>query len=190
MAGEGLPAEEITDHVGRSAETVRRQRASYARDGLDGLRDRPKTRQAADAWPRRPRTVDRVGVHASCEHTRSCAARALDTSRSGRDGQDVCVPSAPDPARRRRASAPDGVLGDERAQTGLRRRRARLYLDPPANAIVVSIDEKTSIAALSPPVPIGSHSGAGRHAATASTRATPRRTSSPRCRCIPARSPA
>src|SRR4051812_36299691 len=43
MAGEGLSAEAIAEHVGRSAETVRRQRASYARDGLDGLRDRPKT---------------------------------------------------------------------------------------------------------------------------------------------------
>jgi len=42
MAAEGRPAAVIADRVGRSAETVRRQRASYERHGLDGLRDRPK----------------------------------------------------------------------------------------------------------------------------------------------------
>jgi transposase len=43
MAAEGRPADVIGEQVGRSAETVRRQRASYERHGLDGLRDRPKT---------------------------------------------------------------------------------------------------------------------------------------------------
>lgn len=43
MAAEGRPADVIAGLVGRSAETVRRQRASYERHGLDGLRDRPKT---------------------------------------------------------------------------------------------------------------------------------------------------
>ena len=43
MAAEGRPADVIAQQVGRSAETVRRQRASYERHGLDGLRDRPKT---------------------------------------------------------------------------------------------------------------------------------------------------
>jgi len=43
MAGEGRPASEIAAHVGCSLPTVKTWRARYERDGLDGLRDRPKT---------------------------------------------------------------------------------------------------------------------------------------------------
>ena len=43
MAGEGRPAGEIAERVGCAEETVRRQRARYVREGLDGLRDRPKS---------------------------------------------------------------------------------------------------------------------------------------------------
>lgn len=37
LAGEGRPASEIADRVGCVAETARRQRARYEREGLHGL---------------------------------------------------------------------------------------------------------------------------------------------------------
>jgi len=62
-----------------------------------------------------------------------------------------------------------------------------LYLDPPENAIVVSIDEKTGVQAKgrAPTAPQRPPSPPG---ATTSTCATEPRTSSRRFRCIPARS--
>ncbi len=42
LAEEGRPATEIADRVGCSLPTVKTWRSRYERDGLDGLRDRPK----------------------------------------------------------------------------------------------------------------------------------------------------
>jgi transposase len=156
MAGEGRPAEEIAAQVGRSAETVRRQRASYERDGLDGLRDLPKTG--------RPLT-----------HGQDVRARliALACTRP---------PNTPEGVRRERWTHLElaEMVGMSESQAHLILRGADvrphlteywvmselgpdfdadaavvcgLYLDPPANAIVVSIDEKTSIAARQPARP-------------------------------------
>jgi transposase len=43
LAAEGRAASEIAERVGCAAETARRQRARYEHEGLDGLRDRPKS---------------------------------------------------------------------------------------------------------------------------------------------------
>ncbi len=62
-----------------------------------------------------------------------------------------------------------------------------LYVDPPANAVVVSVDEKTSIAAREPARPTPRRRLVGPPAATASTCATAPRTCSPRSRSTRAR---
>ena len=156
MAGEGRPADVIAERVGRSAETVRRQRASYERHGLDGLRDRPKTG--------RPLT-----------HGHEVRAKliALACTRP---------PDTPEGVRRERWThaelAAQVGMSESQAHAILRGADVRphlteywvmselgpdfdaqaaevcgLYLDPPANAIVVSVDEKTSIAARQPARP-------------------------------------
>jgi len=43
LAGEGRPASQIAERVGCSLPTVKTWRSRYQCDGLDGLRDRPKT---------------------------------------------------------------------------------------------------------------------------------------------------
>jgi len=43
LAGEGRSASEIAERVGCVPETARRQRARYEREGLEGLRDRPRS---------------------------------------------------------------------------------------------------------------------------------------------------
>ncbi len=156
MAGEGRSADVIAEQVGRSAETVRRQRASYERHGLDGLRDKPKSGRPlthghevrakfiALACTRPPDTpggvrrerwthrelADTVGMSESQAHEilRSADVRPHLT--------EYWVMSELGPDFDAQAAK---VCG--------------LYLDPPENAIVVSVDEKTSIAARQPARP-------------------------------------
>jgi len=150
MAGEGLPAAVIADQVGRSAETVSRQRASYERYGLDGLRDRPKAG--------RPLTH---GHEVRSRLIALACTRPPDTSEGVRRerwthrdlGQRVGMSESQAHAILRDADVRPHLteywvmseLGpDFDAQAA---QVCGLYLNPPENAIVVSIDEKTSIAA-------------------------------------------
>lgn len=150
LAAEGRPAREIAARVGCSLPTVKMWRARYERDGLEGLRDRPKTgrplthgpevraRLIALACTRPPDTAEgvrrerwsyaelaeRVGMSESQAHLilRRAELRPHLTEQwvMSELGADFDAQAA-------------AVCG--------------LYLDPPENAIVVSIDEKTSIAA-------------------------------------------
>ena len=190
LAAEGRPAGEIAARVGCVAETARRQRARFEHEGLDGLRDRPKSG--------RPLT-----------HDQAARARliALACTRPPETEQGL---------RRERWTlaelAQQVGMSVSRAQTILAEADLRphlseqwvmselgpefdaqaaevcgLYVDPPANAIVVSVDEKTSIAAREPARPDTRRRRAGPRGATASTCATAPRTCSPRSRSTRAR---
>jgi hypothetical protein len=157
MAGEGSLASEIAEHVGCSLLTVKTWRSRYERDRLGGLRDLPKTtgrpllfgqdvraRLIALACTRPPDTPE------------GGASGALDASRARRAGRDVRI--AAHEILRGADVRPHltefwvmSELGpDFDAQAAA---VCGLYLDPPTNAIVVSIDEKTSIAARQPARP-------------------------------------
>jgi len=156
MAGEGRPASEIAERVGCSLPTVKTWRSRYERDRLDGLGDRPKSG--------RPLT-----------HDQAVRARliALACTRP---------PDTEEGVRRERWThrelAEQVGMSESQAHAILREADIRphlteywvmselgpdfdaqaaevcgLYLDPPHNAIVVSIDEKTSIAARQPACP-------------------------------------
>jgi len=156
MAGEGRSADVIAERVGRSAETVRRQRASYERHGLDGLRDKPKSG--------RPLTH---GQEIRAKLIALACTRPPDTAEGVRRERWT-----------HRQLADMGGMSESRAHVFLRAADVRphlteywvmselgpdfdaqaanvcgLYLDPPENAIVVSVDEKTSIAARQPARP-------------------------------------
>lgn len=156
LAGEGRPASEIAERVGCVAETARRQRARYEREGLDGLRDRPKSgrpmthdqavraRLIALACTRPPDTeqglrrerftlaelAEQVGMSVS----RAQAILAEADLRPHLTEQWVMSELGPD-------------FDAQAAEV------CGLYVDPPENAIVVSVDEKTSIAAREPARP-------------------------------------
>ena len=156
LAGEGRSAREIAGHVGCSLPTVKTWRSRYARDGVDGLRDLPKTgrplthgpevraRLIALACTRPPDTpegvrrerwthaelAEQVGMSQSQAHI---ILRAADL-RPHLSEQWVMSELGPD-------------FDAQAAEV------CGLYLDPPANAIVVSVDEKTSIAAREPARP-------------------------------------
>jgi transposase len=150
LAGEGRPASEIARRVGCSLPTVKTWRSRYAREGLDGLRDRPKkgrpltygpevrARLIALACTRPPPTPqgvrrerwtyrqlgEQVGISESQAHA---ILRAADL-RPHLTERWVMSDLGPD-------------FDAQAAEV------CGLYLDPPENAIVVSVDEKTSIAA-------------------------------------------
>jgi transposase len=156
LAGEGCPAREIATRVGCAERTVKLWRSRYERDGLAGLRDQPKsgrplthgheararlialacTRPSATAeGVRRERwthaeLAEQVGMSASQAHVilREADVRPHLT--------EQWVMSELGPQFDAQAAE---VCG--------------LYLDPPENAIVISLDEKTSIAARSPARP-------------------------------------
>jgi len=156
LAGEGRSAREIAEHVGCSLPTVKTWRARYARDGVDGLSDLPKTgrplthgpevraRLIALACTRPPDTpegmrrerwthaelAEQVGMSQSQAHV---VLRAADL-RPHLSEQWVMSELGPD-------------FDAQAAEV------CGLYLDPPENAIVVSVDEKTSIAAREPARP-------------------------------------
>lgn len=156
LAGEGRPASGIAERVGCSLPTVKTWRSRYERDGLDGLRDHAKSG--------RPLT-----------HGSEVRAKliALACTRPPDRGEGV---------RRQRWTHAElaGQVGmsESQAHAILRAAEIRphlteywvmselgadfdaqaaevcgLYLDPPTNAIIVSIDEKTSIAARKPARP-------------------------------------
>lgn len=156
LAGEGQPATAIAQSVGCAERTVKLWRSRYRHDGLDALRDRPKSgrplthgsqvraKLIALACTRPPQTeqgvrrerwthrelAEQVGMSESQAHA---ILRAADIRPHLTEywimseiGEDFDAQAAE-------------VCG--------------LYLDPPAGAIVVSIDEKTSITARQPARP-------------------------------------
>jgi len=156
MAAEGRPASEIAERVGCSIPTVKTWRTRYERDRLDGLRDLPK--------PGRPLTYDQAVrarlIALACTHppdTPEGVRRERWTHRELAEQVGMSVTQTHDILRGAdvRPHLTEywvmSELGpDFDAQAA---EVCGLYLDPPANAIVVSIDEKTSIAARSPARP-------------------------------------
>jgi len=156
MAGEGRPASEIARRVGCSLPTVKTWRARYECERLDGLRDlcksgRPLThgqdvraRLIALACTRPPETVE--GVRRERWTHRELAAQV-----GMSESQAHAILREADVRPHLTEYWVMSELGpDFDAQAAA---VCGLYLDPPANAIVVSIDEKTSIAARQPARP-------------------------------------
>jgi transposase len=156
LAGEGRPASEIAARVGCSLPTVKTWRSRYARERLGGLRDLPKSgrplthgqdvraRLIALACTRPPDTAG--GVRRERWTHRELA---LEVGMSESQAHDILRDADIRPHLTEYWVMSD--LGpDFDAQAAV---VCGLYLDPPENAIVVSIDEKTSIAARQPARP-------------------------------------
>ncbi len=156
LAGEGRPAGAIAERVGCAERTVKLWRSRYERDGLDGLRDRPKTgrplthgsevraKLIALACTRPPDSAE--GMRRE-RWTHAELAEQVGMSQS----QAHAILRGADIRPHLTEYWVMSELGaDFDAQAA---EVCGLYLDPPANAIVVSIDEKTSIAAREPARP-------------------------------------
>ncbi len=156
LASEGRPATVIAERLGCSLPTVKTWRSRYERDGLAGLRDRPKSgrplthrsevraKLIALACTRPPDTAEGVR-RARWTHAELAAQVGMSES------QAHAILRA---AEIRPHLTEYWVMSELGA--GFDAQAAEvcgLYLDPPSNAIVVSIDEKTSITAREPARP-------------------------------------
>lgn len=150
MAGEGRPAQEIAERIGCSDETVKRHRSRYEREGLEGLRDRSKSgrplthddatraKLVALACTRPPDTAEGVrrerwtygelGAEVGISRSRAHTILAELDVRPHLTEYWVMSELGPD-------------FDSQAAEV------CGLYLDPPENVIVVSIDEKSGVQA-------------------------------------------
>ena len=184
LAGEGRPAAEIAERVGCGLETAKRWRQRYERHGLEGLRDLPKSgrplthdheiraRLIALACTRPPATEEGV-------RRERWTYRELGEQVGMSESQAHAILAAADLRPHLTEQWVMSELGPEFDVQAAE--VCGLYLNPPDGAIVLSIDEKTSIAAREPARPDRLRR-AGRRGATASTSATAPRTGSPRSR--------
>jgi transposase len=150
-AGQGVPSKQIARELGTSEPTVGLWRRSFAREGLAGLHDRPR--------PGRPRTLDEATIQ-------RVIAKSLEPPPGGESHWSI-----------ERLAQATGVSASSVARIWrahrLRPHQTRtfkysndpeleakvidvvgLYLDPPAGALVLCVDEKTQIQALDRTQPI------------------------------------
>lgn len=150
-AAEGLSAREIAERVGCSEKLAGRWRARYERDGMDGLRDLPRSGRPLTHGPEQRALL----IAKAC-------TRPLDTESGQRRerwthrelGQAVGISESQAHVILSRAEIKphrseywvmtdfDQPYFEERGSEV-----CGLYLDPPAGALVLLIDEKTSIQA-------------------------------------------
>ncbi len=150
-AGEGLSAAEIGRRVGCSTNTAEKWRARFERDGLAGLRDLPR--------PGKPLLHDQAArarlIAKACtrpQPTESGARRARWTYREL--AEQVGISRSQTHAILRAAEIKPHLLEQwvitDFSQPEFETRAGEvcgLYLNPPENTLVVSIDEKTGIQA-------------------------------------------
>jgi transposase len=150
-AAEGFSAREIAERVGCSIKLAGRWRARYERAGLDGLRDLPRSGRPLTHGPERRALL----IAKACTRppeTESGQRRERWTHREL--GEQVGISESQAHVILSRAEIKphrteywvmtdfDQPYFEERCSEV-----CGLYLDPPANALVLSIDEKTSIQA-------------------------------------------
>jgi transposase-like protein len=156
LAGEGAPASEIAERLGCAERTVKTWRARYEHEGLDGLRDRPKPGRPITHGPEvRARLIalactpppdTEQGVRRERWRYGDLAA-AVGVSRSRAHAILREADLRPHLAEQWVMSELEDEFDAQAAEV------CGLYLDPPENAIVISVDEKTSIAAREPASP-------------------------------------
>jgi transposase len=150
LAGEGLGTNEICEQVGVSRPTVSAWRERYAEGGLDALDDRPRAG--------RPRVVDEQAVVAATleppppELAVTHWSSRLLASRLGVSNVTVAAvwkKFGLKPWKREtfKFSTDPELEAKIRDVVGL-------YLDPPENAVVVCLDEKSQVQALDRTAPI------------------------------------
>ncbi len=153
-AAEGLKGLEIADRVGCSEPTVVKWRGRYARDGLDGLRDAPRS-----GPPLTHGSVIRALLIAkACTRPKPTAEGARRErwtyEELGREvGMSACQAHVILARAEIKPHLSEYWIMSDFSKPEFEERCAEvcgLYVDPPANVLVVSLDEKTGIQAKAP----------------------------------------
>jgi transposase len=153
-AAEGLKGLEIADRVGCSEPTVVKWRGRYARDGLDGLRDAPRSGPPLTHGP----VTRALLIAKACTRPKPTAegARrerwtyeelAREVGMSASQAHVILAQAEIKPHLSEYWIMSDFSKPEFEERCG---EVCGLYVDPPANVLVVSLDEKTGIQAKAP----------------------------------------
>lgn len=156
-AAEGLKALEICERVGCSEPTVTKWRSRYARDGLKGLRDAPRSGPPLTHGPEtralliakactRPEATPEGARQERWTYQQLGEAVGM----SGSQAHTILSRAAIKP------HLTDYWIMSDFSREGFEERMVEvcgLSLDPPENVLVVSLDEKTGIQAKAPVKP-------------------------------------
>jgi transposase len=156
-AGEGLTSEQIAARVGCGERTVKKWRPRYARAGMAGLRDAPRSGRPLTHGPQ-TRALLIAKACTRPESEESGQRRERWTYREL--GEEVGMSESQAHVILWRAQIKphrtDYWIMSDFSREGFEERMGEvcgLYVDPPANVLVVSLDEKTGIQAKSPVKP-------------------------------------
>ncbi len=156
-AGEGLKGSEIADRVGCSEPTVVKWRGRYARDGLDGLCNAPRSGAPLTHGP----VTRALLIAKACTRPQPSAqgARrerwtyeelAAEVGMSGSQAHVILARAEIKPHLSEYWMMSDFSEPEFEQRCG---EVCGLYVDPPENVLVVSLDEKTGIQAKAPTQP-------------------------------------
>lgn len=156
-AAEGLKGEQIAERVGCSKPTVIKWRGRYARAGIEGLFDAPRSGRSLTHGPQ----IRALLIAKACTRPPATAEGARQerwtyeqlgaaVGMSGSQAHAILARAAIKP------HLTDYWMMSDFSRPEFEERCAEicgLYVDPPANVLVVSIDEKTGIQAKAPTRP-------------------------------------
>jgi transposase len=153
-AAEGLKGVEIADRVGCSEPTVVKWRGRYARDGLDGLRDAPRSGPPVTHGP----VIRALLIAKACTRPKPTAEGARRERWTYEElGREVGMSASQAHVILARAEIKPHLseywIMSDFSKPEFEERCGEvcgLYVDPPANVLVVSLDEKTGIQAKAP----------------------------------------
>jgi transposase len=153
-AAEGLKGVEIADRVGCSEPTVVKWRGRYARDGLDGLRDAPRSGPPVTHGP----VIRALLIAKACTRPKPTAEGARRERWTYEElGREVGMSASQAHVILARAEIKPHLseywIMSDFSRPEFEERCGEvcgLYVDPPANVLVVSLDEKTGIQAKAP----------------------------------------
>ena len=156
-AAEGLKGLEIAGRVGCSEPTVVKWRGRYARDGLDGLRDAPRSGPPLTHGP----VTRALLIAKACTRPRPTAEGARRERWTYEElGREVGMSASQAHVILARAEIKPHLseywIMSDFSKPEFEERCGEvcgLYVDPPANVLVVSLDEKTGIQARAPIAP-------------------------------------
>jgi transposase len=153
-AAEGLKGLEVADRVGCSEPTVVKWRGRYARDGLDGLRDAPRSGPPLTHGP----VTRALLIAKACTGPKPTAEGARrerwtyeelgsEVGMSGSQAHVILARAEIKPHLSECWIMSDFSKPEFEERCG---EVCGLYVDPPENVLVVSLDEKTGIQAKAP----------------------------------------
>ena len=156
-ASEGLTAERIAERVGCSERTVKKWRRRYARDGIEGLTDAPRSGAPLTHGPETRALL----IAKACTRPEPTAQGARRERWTYQElGREVGMSGSQAHVILQRAEIkphrPEYWMMTDYSRPEFEERLSEicgLYINPPENVLVVSIDEKTGIQAKAPTKP-------------------------------------